>query len=359
MPEEFKKVDSSSSVYKEFARLYRVVRDLRASSVDRWNGELYSRSDDVFGGVDPRTGSIRLSQQHVLDHLTGPGSAPSNAQAQALLTILHEAYHARTEIDAPQEPNAVRGRQSLALDEGLTERMATDDFRVFAQRCGYDGLTLDGHQYEGAVEAVDRLVDYAAGPDRQDELLRAMLDKPVVMRWEVVADEVVQNRLGDVVPQDPQHQQAARAELVHAMAHDGWVDVQHRSADGGRLVASDTEATLNAAVNRIRQHYQENPGQPYPSVAPNQAAETHLKGEQARGPEGLSQLPPPDPGTRVAHPSSPQITNPALRAALSGQAPAASATQNLPALTDGARGHSGAPNAPGQKVTTQTGRGER
>ena len=79
-----------------------------------------------------------------------------------------EGIESRTEIDAPKEPNAVRGRQSAALDEGLTERIATDDFRVFAQRCGYEGLTLDGHQYEGAVEAVDRLVDYAAGPDRQD-----------------------------------------------------------------------------------------------------------------------------------------------------------------------------------------------
>jgi hypothetical protein len=63
MPEEFQKIDPSSSVYKEFARLYRVVRDLRASSVDRWNGELHSRSYDVFGAFDPRTGSIRLSQQ--------------------------------------------------------------------------------------------------------------------------------------------------------------------------------------------------------------------------------------------------------------------------------------------------------
>jgi hypothetical protein len=206
---------------------------------------------------------------------------------------------------------------------------------------------------------VDRLVDYAAGPDRQDELLRAMLDKPVVMRWDVVADEIVQNRLGDVIPQDPQHQQAARAELVHVMAHDGWVGVQHRSADRGRLVASDTEATLNAAVNRIRQHYNHNPGRSYPSVAPNQGAESHLKGEQARAPKGHSQLPPPDPRTYVAHPPSPQITDPALRAAVIGQAPAASATQTGPALTDGARGHSGAPNVPGRAVTTQSGRSER
>jgi hypothetical protein len=355
MAENFRRVDPSSSLYKEFARLYGVVREMRPSSVDRWNGELYSRSDDKFGGLDPKTGSIRLSQQHVLDHLTGPGSAPSDAQAQALATVLHEAYHARTEIDAPHEPNAVRAPQSIALDEGLTERMATNDFLVFVHRCGYDGLTLDEPQYEGAVEAVDRLVDHAAGPDRRQDLLRSMLDKPVAMRWDAVANEIVQNRLADVVPQGPRHQQAARAELVHAMAHGGWVGVHQRSTGAGRVVARDTHAALDAAVNRLSQHYQDNPGQHYAAISPNRATGAHLNGEQARAPMHFSQLPPPDPSTRV----DPHIADPALRAALTGQAPAAKATSDARSLNGGTRGRSGAQSSSAHAATTQADRLER
>ncbi len=80
---------------------------MRPGSADLWNGQLYTYDGGPWGAFDPRTGNIRLSQNLVLDHLTGSTSQPpSLAQAQALATVFHEALHTRTVGNAPNEPNA-------------------------------------------------------------------------------------------------------------------------------------------------------------------------------------------------------------------------------------------------------------
>jgi hypothetical protein len=261
-------------------------------------------------------------------------------------------------MDAPDEPNAVRRRETIGLDEGLTERQAVADFDQFADRSGYGGLKLESFEYEGAVHATNDLLAYAAPEAEQarDRLALAAMDKPAVMSWDVIADEIVRNRLDGVVPGDPRHQQAARAELVTAMSGPGWDGVQHRR-EAGPLVAADTRQALDATLARIRQHYETTPGAPHPARYPNRqaaAAAQLLGGEQARTVQDPTRWPAPDPNTRMtagadgpapqpavwSEQRSPQIADPALRAAFSGQAPAAQAVQTAPSLGNGARGSS-------------------
>jgi hypothetical protein len=348
MDSRFQQIDRTSPLYREFARLHRIAREMRPSSVDRWNGELYARSDGMLGGFDPRSRSIRLSQDQVLAYLTGstdPVQAPE--QAQALATVLHELYHARNEVDALNEPTAVRTPESRALDEGLIERAAINDFPAFAKQAGYHGLRLDEHAYHGAVEATDRLVAYAAQPARRPALIAAMLDRPTVMRWDAVADEIVRNRLGDVVPQDAMHQQYARAELVNAMAHAGWNGLDGRpSQSAGEIVGADAVTRLDAAVERIRVHYRDSPGVPYPAVAPNRSAPLGLDGEQARPASVM-----PAAAGRQAHAAQPAV-DPAMRLALGGQPPPSGAVRTKPDLGDGARGRVSGPEREAGRVVS-------
>jgi hypothetical protein len=241
-------VDPSSPAYEEFARLHRIVCDMRPGHRSHWNGELYTFDGDPLGGYDTETGRMLLSRQLVLDQFAGP---PSDAQAEALATVLHESYHATAEFDS-DDPDAVHSRAAIALDEGLTERRTRNDFPVFAKRAGYQGLSLDTNQYEGAVAAVDRLIDYAAGPDHADALNRTALSKPVPLQWDTIAHAVVRTHLSDVVPDGHPHQRAARASMVAAMTNNAWGGIEYQPEHHGQLLAKATLHSLNEAVERVR-----------------------------------------------------------------------------------------------------------
>jgi len=340
MGEQFRHIGRGSPLHREVTRLYRIAQRLRPSPVDGWSGEIYSRSDDVLGGFHPRSGDLSLSEREVLQHIARPGGAgDAHDRARALVTVLHEAYHGRNEIDAPNEPNAVRTQESRALDEGVIERAARDDFDAFSRQAGYSGLALAGPQsYGAAVAATDRLTEYAAGSERAAQLQSAMLDRPTVMRWDAVADEIVRHRLGDVVPHDATHQQHARAELVNAMAHPNWAGLENaRSTSMGRDVGDLAVERMQAAEGRIRAHYRDSPALPYPAVAPNRTAPLRIDGEQHRHAPG------PGPQRQV---------DPVARLALTGTSHPSGAVQSRPDLGDGARGRTGtAPRQPGQTLT--------
>jgi hypothetical protein len=141
---EFLRVDPDAPTYREFVRLYEVAKGLRSCRVDRWNRELYARTDNLWGGLDPKTGSMRLSAYKVLPYLTGPpGHHDREATARAMQTALHEIDHCFIPVDVTDQPgesrpaNIVRTIESKALDEGLTEYLAARDLRPFARRSGY------------------------------------------------------------------------------------------------------------------------------------------------------------------------------------------------------------------------------
>ncbi|TCN37594.1 hypothetical protein EV644_111142 [Kribbella orskensis] len=262
-------IDRSSPVYLEVARLHQIALSLRPGGIDRWNGDLYARSDDKWGGLG-RDGTMRLNQDLVLRHLTGGELSDDPAiQGQALSTVLHESTHARSEFDAKYEPNALRLQQSVGLDEGLTETATTDDFETFAQLAGYPDVPKPPvPEYAGAVHATNELLDRAStGEADRRELITTALNSPVMMRWDVLADRIVQNELGDVVPQDPSHQQAARAHLINNMAVPEWHGVQDRPK-AGEMVTRLTTESLDRAVAEVREHYQNTPGGAVPRQGP-------------------------------------------------------------------------------------------
>ncbi len=305
------RIDPSSEEYRQFVRLYEAARALRPSEVDRWNRELYATIDEGqnWGSFHP-DGYFKLSKELVFDKL-GPDATPQE-QVQALATVLHESNHARVQVNAQNEPNAVLSRHSKALDEGLTEWVSVNDVAAFADMTGYGELPDAKPEYPAAYQATESLLEYAAGPEGASELADRAVDAPVVMRWDVIADEIVKNRLGDVVPPDPQHEQAARAELVNAMTQRGWAELDRSQPDVGPVVARDTTEALDQATQRIREHYAGSPGTPYPAKTPNflvaqQEAQQNLGGSQDRivsrgGHVDLTKLPPPNAASRVDRP---------------------------------------------------------
>ncbi|MFC5261057.1 hypothetical protein ACFPJ1_02950 [Kribbella qitaiheensis] len=352
------------------ARLYRIAQEMRPGGADRWNGALYARYDDKWGGLR-RDGSLRLNQNLVLDHLTGgePSHDP-HLQGQALATVLHESWHARVPVDAPNEPNAMRGAQSAGLDEGITEIGAVEDFQLFAEQAGYEGIPQPPPEYPGAVHAASALLGRATNSaTERSDLIDAALDQPVVMRWDTIADRIVHNELSEVVPQDPAHQQAARAHLINNMAVQEWRGVQDREK-GGPLVERLTNDGLDRAVAQVCEHYQDTPEAPFPAKVPNPAAavaaETDQQGEQQRAitqsdrgsDADLSNLPPPDPSTLVSRdpqPAGQQQPAPEQPAAtgIEGVRPAAHAAQ--PAAQASSR--SRAETARAAQSTQQAGQG--
>jgi hypothetical protein len=338
-------VPRDSAVYQEFARLHQLAHEARPTGVNRWSGDLYATYDGLWGGFDPRTGNVRLSAELVLRHLTGtvPGTELERGrQAEALATVLHEATHTGMETDALREPNAVRSLHSKGVMEGVAELRTTIDFQAFTDAAGYPGLTLQGPQYPGAHAAVDNLVTQASGPTLgRQSIIDKMTHGPAVMHFDQLAEGIVQNRLGDVVPNRAEDRQSVRAALIPTMMHPQWPTLSEpASALAGHLVAEDIRPYLNSKVDEIRHHYQANPHQPFPADSPNQHAVRQATEHQS--PANTSQA--PDPSG-----PDPQLAQ-ALRL-LGGQAPAAQATRPGPALGDGARG-AGAPGGrSGSRVT--------
>ena len=337
-----KLVPPGSAVYQEFTRLYHLARSLRPTSVDRWNGELYSTNAEIWGRFDPKSGAIQLSENRVLRHLTGSTSqAAPRGQAQALATILHESTHAGMETDAPAEPNAVRTTHSLGAMEGFAEVRTVNDFEAFSNSAGYPGLTLDRAAYPGAHAAMDSLITQASGPAKDryafiDEGARG----PAVMHFDQLADGVVRNRLGEVVPGRGVDRVRVRAALIATMTHEHWPTLPDRSAETGQAVAEDIRRALNAKVDEIRRHYRANPTRPFPADSPNaEAARTAVREVPAATAEARN--------AGGEERSAVGKERGEMRF-LSGQAPAAQATRLVPALGDGSRG-AGAVRVPGAR----------
>ncbi|MFC0628415.1 hypothetical protein [Kribbella deserti] len=411
-------IPRDSPAYQEFKRLHDLAHQMRPGSADRWNGDLYASSNPTrFGALDPQ-GNMRLSQTLVLDHLSGATDPSRRAeQAQAIATVLHESLHSRVPMDDPGNPDAQRNLQSRALDEGLTEYQTVSNFQAFADLAGYQDLPTPPAQYDSAYVATTRVLDYAAGPDTsRRKLADRALDAPVSMRFNALADEIVRTRLDGVVPPEPQHQQAARAEVSTALADMSWQGLAHSGAGLGGGVARESIERVERAVGRIEQHYQQSPDRPY-GAAPAAGSGQGLGGEQQRlagtaegvaagppqqagpgqggpaqgerGPVDLAQLPPAEAAARLegvaaqgaqvhgwqeqgppvqgqqgqgqAMPGQMTAGQPGqvaagqrvpveMRAAFSGQAPAAGAVQSAPKLGDGSRGSSGAEATAGRSV---------
>ncbi|GAB3835311.1 hypothetical protein [Kribbella italica] len=335
-------VSPESAVHREFARLYAVARRIARPSVDRWSGVLRAAytppgEQQRWGAFDPASGDISLSAELVLPYLTGPGSRVAGpAQGQALATVLHEATHAGMETDAPDEPNAVRTAESLALIEAFAEYRAVQQFETFAAAAGYPEAYLTTPQYPGWYTAMDDLVRQVSGPVKdRAAFLNEAIQGPGALHFDQLADSVVKNRLTHDVPTTENDQRAARAALIPAMTHRLWPSLRSRPAESGLMVANEIRQHLDAEVDKIRHHYRSTSRTPYPADPPNPAA---------------IQLRPAD--ARTTQPEqAPSPSGVAMRF-LDAQAPASRATSFRPTLAQGARG-AGSPTTPKAQRPTE------
>ncbi len=328
---------------------------MRPTSVDRWNGDLYATDTPRWGGFDPATGNIRLSDQRVLRHLTGSLSKTEpDEQAQALASVLHELTHAGMETDALDQPNAVRSPHSLGAMEGVAELRALNDFVPFSVSAGYQGLQVPPPARAGAYAAMDSLVTQASGPAMgRYALIAETVRGPGAMHFDQLADGVLRNRLAEVVPARAEDRIAVRAALIRTMTHNHWPTLPDVTAETGRVVAEDIRRNLNSKVDEIRHHYQSKPQQPFPADSPNQYA---VRRAAERSPLSNSQQAPDPAGSAHQPTPTPSGPDPQLAQAmrlLGGQAPAAHATRPGPSLGNGARG-AGAPITPAASRSTPT-----
>ena len=267
------RVSPGSFVCKEVERLYKIALSLRPAAADRWNRELYATSLDTLGGIDPRTGVLRLSGHRVLPYLTGsvmPGQM--EYQAEALATVLHEATHGAMQIKAPGEPNAVLTEHSRGLMEGFAEVRTFADFDAFADRAGYGGLTLGDPQYPGAFTVTHDLMAHVTGPSySKHALINDACRGPGLMHFDQFAHAVVANHLSELAHRDAPTQQAVRAELIQPMLHAHWPTLPGASAATGQVVAREIRSKLDAKVDEIRRHLRLTVPAPAGSEQPNLA----------------------------------------------------------------------------------------
>ena len=342
-------VPRDSAVYQEVARLYLAARSMRPTGADRWNGDLYATDTRRWGGFNPMTGAIRLSERNVLQHLTGSTSELfPRQQAQALATVLHESTHAGMETDASLEPNAVRTVHSEGLMEGFAELRTVEDFEAFSWRAGYPGLTMSEPQYPGAFAATESLMVQVAGPRlNREAIITAGTQGPVVMHFDQLAEAVVRNRLGEVVPEREVDRVRVRAALIGTMTHEHWPTLPDRSAETGQAVAEDIRRALNAKVDEIRRHYRANPARPFPADPPNAEA-ARIAVQEVPAATAEARRAGADTRDAVAEAGGAGVEVRGEMRFLSGQAAAALATRHVPALGDGARG-AGAVRVPGAR----------
>lgn len=253
-----RRVSPDSFVYQEVERLYRIAQSLRPVAADRWNRELYETSLDTMGGLDPRTGALRLSNHRVLMHLTGSVSPERAAdQAEALATVLHEATHCGLQINAPGMPNAVLTEHSRGVMEGIAEVRAFEDFELFAKRAGYRGLTFGVPQYPGAFAATSDLMTHITGPAyTRNDLINDACRGPAVMHFDQFAHALLTNKLPELSHRDPHTQQVIRAQLIEPMLHAHWPTLPNTEAGTGHVVAQEIRSALDARVDELRRTYQ-------------------------------------------------------------------------------------------------------
>lgn len=115
--EGMQRIEPSSPVYQEVARLYQIARQLRPSGLDRWNGELYARFDDKWGGLG-RDGTMRLGRA------SDPAGAPATTGATSSRSFRHSAWIIPTHRDAVRSTGAeeltLSGRPDLQYDDERT-----------------------------------------------------------------------------------------------------------------------------------------------------------------------------------------------------------------------------------------------
>lgn len=284
-------VPQDSAEYAWAASIVRAVAR-RSGLPTRWNGELFEELDPKGGvGRALDDGGMTLRVSAVLKPVSTAYTADRPLTENelidvkdAVLTAVHEAKHLTQHLGDEGAPGAVPvySADALALEEGLTERWALRHVDAVIQDIEMDRAV------PGVLEA--RMLDaYSAYTAATDELIRGTADIAGVapdqlrrqleqadraQRWAAIADLVVDQRLGDLVP--PEQRDQVRTRLVQAMrpqfadlvsvqksevqtgqrsVQDGKVQTEEGKVDQGRQVAQRTVTALSTTLADLEDHY--------------------------------------------------------------------------------------------------------
>jgi hypothetical protein len=227
-------IDPRTNEYKWVAQVIRSVAK-HSGRPSRWNGRLHEElNPDAMGSADDH-GMMTVSVAGVLRPVAHAYTAgrPLNEielleLRDAILTVVHETQHLTHPLGDDSGPGAVSAYapEALVLEEGLTEDWAHRQVNAVIHDLGMhvanpELLTTESFDsYPAYTAATDELIKGAAqvAGVQPSEVRTAMEQADRTHRLAVVADLVIDKRMGDVLP--AQDRDAVRTQLVNAMRPD-------------------------------------------------------------------------------------------------------------------------------------------
>jgi hypothetical protein len=273
-------VPPNSNEYLWVAGVVRSVEKL-SGTASRWNGELYEETRSNAGGSAMDDGGMTVNVDRVLKPVAQAYTAGRpltedelvNAR-DAVLTVVHEAKHLSNPLGDDSAPGAtpVYSPDTLALEEGLTETWAHENVDDVIQDIGMDraqpGLlsaeSIDS--YPAYTAATDELIRGAAEVSGlpQSQVREGLEQADRTDRWAAVADMVIDERLGDVMPAE--HREVVRTQLVQAMrphlADVAAAQGSEHQSDVAKSIAGHQSAgravtALSTSTAGIENHYRD------------------------------------------------------------------------------------------------------
>lgn len=248
-----------------------------------WNGKLYEQPGPI-SGIYERDGSMTISRPHVLDQARPaytPGhtltSDEGHAAAGATRMMVFQARLSLTDQGDDTVPGAtpIGSLEDLALEGGFADHFARRYTTPIADELAEQPLPTLAHPpaFPAYIAATDRLMYPLSGAtgigvDQLRDLIERT-ERP--LRFNELADRVIDHELGDLVPDA--HRDELRHELTgplrRGLGHLTLVEAGQVADPGTKYGQGDRTAELTALefqenLDEIIDHYEswaeQNPG---------------------------------------------------------------------------------------------------
>jgi hypothetical protein len=272
-----------------------------AGRPSHWNGELYEQPGPI-SGLYHSDGSMTISREHVLD-AARPGYAPNHqitnderyAAASATSMAVFQAHSSLSEFGDGSAPGAtpVGSLEDVALESALADRFTTRYGGRIAESLTEHALPMDSFPaFPAYTTATDRLMyslsrPTGLSPDGVRELLETTGRS---QRFNAIADRVIDEQLGDLVPES--HRAQLRQDLTGplrrglsglAMTEHSRLTHQGSKLNWGHESAEWTAIEFDQNLEDIKAHYEswnaDNPGLEAPEL-PDSLRETFADREE-------------------------------------------------------------------------------
>ncbi|HEU4948135.1 MAG TPA: hypothetical protein VFT31_13365 [Kribbella sp.] len=272
-----RELDPRSPEHQWVAGIIRTV-ERRTGVPSRWNGRLFEELDAGSFGAALADGGMTVNPVTVMDTVrrayTGRQlSADEHLQLRnSVLTITHEAVHLTVRMGDATAPGAhpTHDEAGRALEEGLAESWTHEHvnsviFEIGMHRVTPGVIGIPSHDaypaYSGAANGLLDDLAAATGVSRP-EMVRRVLSSDRADRWNAVADQLINHRLGGLMPE--QHRAEIRDRLTEPLRarFTTLPQVQQRQdldptakLQYGWQVGRHAVAGMTARVDQMQAHY--------------------------------------------------------------------------------------------------------